>query len=199
MSAPRDSAEDKLRHLVEQESANQPRSATVDERTIDEVAHLLYPPDKNASTRDATVADEGRAAFIHTYRSRLSRGSLSDADDVLFDQLRYLRGQRDEIDRRIRVLLAYARTVPPGGRKYRLRELSEAAGLSMSTVRNRVEVEQLREIERLDLDDERREVIEELILGRLETLGLISAAGGVASADRPESDGRASALPPAQP
>ncbi|WP_435260272.1 hypothetical protein [Streptomyces sp. 1222.5] len=63
---------------------------------------------------------------------------LAELDDLTSDdflgQLAALRKQRDEIDRRIRAYLAYARefTSP---RPYTLASLAEAAGLSISGVR----------------------------------------------------------------
>lgn len=143
---------DELRKLMEKEEppADQP-SQSVDEQLIDEVAHLLFP----VSADESPHTTDERNLFIQRYRRHLSRSAFSGAEDVLLDQLRLLKSQRDETERRIRMLLAYARTVPPGGRKYRLRDLSEATGIPISSIRGRITDDELRALESLALDDER--------------------------------------------
>lgn len=65
--------------------------------------------------------------------------------------------------RRMRLLLAYARTTPPTGRKYRLRDLSDVTGLPISSIRDLITEQELRDIEQLDLDDERAEGLEKAL------------------------------------
>lgn len=63
----------------------------------------------------------------------------------------------------MRLLLAYARTTPPTGRKYRLRDLSDVTGLPISSIRDLITEQELRDIEQLDLDDERAEGLEKAL------------------------------------
>ncbi|WP_432019554.1 hypothetical protein [Streptomyces sp. 1222.5] len=73
-----------------------------------------------------------------TTNERAAHELLTELDALTSDdflgQLAALRNQRDEVDRRIRAYLAYARefTSP---RPYTLASLAEAAGLSISGVR----------------------------------------------------------------
>lgn len=145
---------DELRRLIEKEDPpTQEQEKGVDELLIQEVAHLLYPLNARESPR---TTDE-RNLFTQRYRRQLSRGAFVGGDDVLLDQLRGLRQQQEEASRRIKVLVAYARTTPPGGRKYRLRELADATGIPISSIRGLITDAELREIERLDLDEARAE------------------------------------------
>lgn len=143
---------EELRKLIEKDDppSHEPQH-TADEQLIDDVAHLLFPLSPSESPRTT----EDRANFIHRYRRRMSRNSFSGGDDTLLDQLRALRHQQDETARRIRVLLAYARTTPPAGRKYRLRDLSEATGLPISSIRDLITEAELQELNRLRLDEGR--------------------------------------------
>lgn len=147
---------EELLRLIEQEEHPGPeRAKGPDELLIDDVAHLLYPLAPKESPR---TTDE-RNAFIQRHRRALSKGAFTGGEDVLLDQLRLLRRQRDETDRRIRLLVAYARTTPPTARKYRLRDLSEAIGLPISSVRGLITDTELRALEQLDLDDDRAEAL----------------------------------------
>lgn len=141
-----------LQQLLDAEAAPDPRdSPTPDEQLIHDVAHLLYPLTPHPSPRDT----EARMTFIRRARRQVAREAFSGGDDVLMDQLRALRQEQQEVTRRISTLLAYARTTPPEGRTYRLRDLSEATGLPISSIRDRITNESLDAIERLDLDDRR--------------------------------------------
>lgn len=145
---------EELRELIEREGTpehEQPKNT--DEQLIEDLSRLLYPPVPNEPPR----ITEDRTAFIRRYRRQVARKAFSGGDDALLDQLRALRQQREEAESRTRLLLAYARTTPPAGRKYRLRELSDVTNLPISSIRDLIGDEELRQIERLDLDDERME------------------------------------------
>lgn len=56
--------------------------------------------------------------------------------------------------------VAYARTTPPAGRKYRLRDLSDASGYPISTLRGLITDDELQALKDLDLDQERAQNID---------------------------------------
>lgn len=145
---------EELRRLIEKERVPaEEESKSTDDQLIEDVAHLLYP----LSLKESPRITQDRADFMFRYRRQVARQAFIGGDDVLLDQLRALRQQQNEAYRRIRLLLAYARTTPPKGRKYRLRDLSEATELPISSIRDLITDAELREIERLDLDGERAE------------------------------------------
>lgn len=145
---------EELRQLIaSEEPLDEDLPSTPDEQLIQDMAHLLFPLSHPDSPREA----EDRENFVRRYRRRLTRNAFTGGDDVLLDQLRALRHHQAETQRRIDVLLAYARTTPPRGRKYRLRDLSEASGLPISSIRDRITEEELRSVAALDLDGERAE------------------------------------------
>lgn len=151
-----------LRQLMEHEPpVPEARHKTPDELLIEEVAQLLYPRTPNETPTET----EQRITFVTRYRRRLSRGALAAGDDAVLDQLRALRQQEDEIRRRTNVLLAYARTTPPADRTYRLRDLSDASGLPISSIRDRITDTELTALTKLDLDSERADALAEHFSG----------------------------------
>lgn len=147
---------EELRKLLDKEGVPAdaaPKSA--DDRVIEDVAHLLFP----VTPRESPRITEDRSDFIRRYRRKVARNVLVGGDDALLDQLRALRNQKEEVARRIRVLLAYSRTTPPKGRKYRLRDLSEVTGLPISSIRDLITSEELQELSRLNLDDAQAEAL----------------------------------------
>lgn len=111
---------------------------TSDENTIHDLAALLHP-------HDAAAATTYTAKHLHHLRTDTYPGDA----DALLDTLRELRLQRERIDRATRLLLAYARTVPASGAPYRLRDLADAAGISISSARSMWGDEELVEIAQL--------------------------------------------------
>ena len=74
------------------------------------------------------------AAMTNPARHLRSVGTAWQADDPVLAALRAARDRRDQADRDIRILLAYARELATP-RPYRLADLAEAAGKSISGVR----------------------------------------------------------------
>ena len=82
---------------------------------------------------DPGVFGEDCSCWCHTRRNRL-RSPAHAGPDPLLVALAQARQRRDQADRDMRLLLAFAReiTVP---RPYRLADLAEAAGMSISAIR----------------------------------------------------------------
>lgn len=124
--------------VARQERNALPRRTTPDEATIRDLAALLHPDN---------AADRHRYSAKHHHH--LHTQAYSGDDDALLDTLRTLHQQRERIDRATRLLLAYARTSPAVGAPYRLRDLADAAGVSISSARSMWDETTVAEIARL--------------------------------------------------
>lgn len=141
-----------IRDLIDSGQVDIPESElTVEDLLTEEVAALATAP-PNGYVRPK--AEERRGKLVNRYRRIKEIGQ--SIDDALLDQLRSLRVQREEVEHATKLLLTYARTVPARDRKYRLRELAEASGIAISSIRDLISEAQMEDIERiLSLDDER--------------------------------------------
>lgn len=111
--------------VARQERATLHHQPSPAETTIRDLAAVLHPDDAAA-----------RARYITKHLHHLRTHAYTGDDDALLDTLRTLHQQRERIDRATRLLLAYARTTPAIGSLYRLRDLADAAGVSISSARS---------------------------------------------------------------
>lgn len=103
---------------------------------ISELAALLCPlPEPGSVTPEDCFADACEQSELQRtqYADNLEAAALATDEDPLILALEQARTQKEEADRRIRLLLAYAREFQPA-RRYPLRELSQASGYTISGV-----------------------------------------------------------------
>ena len=101
---------------------------------IDELAALLCPlPEPGSVTPQEAFPDAYEEAERERsqYASNLEAAALGIEADPLILALEQARAQREAADRRVRLILAYAREFHPSGR-YPLRELAPASGYKPS-------------------------------------------------------------------
>ncbi|MDN5808381.1 MAG: hypothetical protein L0H46_09220 [Brevibacterium sp.] len=139
-----------VRDLIDNGLTDIPESELIGEDLlIEEIATLATAPSK-WPRRPST---ERRDELARSYRRKRH---VQVIDDALLDHLKGLRVQRDEVEHTINLLLTYARTVPARDRKYPLRELAEASGIPISSIRDRISEPEMEEIDTLlNLDDDR--------------------------------------------
>lgn len=102
---------------------------------ISELAALLCPlPEPGSVTPEDCFADACEQSELQRtqYADNLEAAALATGEDPLILALEQARAQKEEADRRIRLLLACAREFQP--RRYPLRELSQASGYTISGV-----------------------------------------------------------------
>lgn len=110
-----------------------------DHRNIDlinELAALLHPlPEPGSVTPDDCISDacDQVERQRKDYADNLEGAAATNSDPVIL-ALEKARAEKDEADRRIRRILAYAKEFQPA-RRYRLEELGKASGYSFSGVR----------------------------------------------------------------
>ncbi|MEV5367622.1 hypothetical protein AB0L12_33565 [Streptomyces cellulosae] len=103
---------------------------------ISEVAALLCPlPEPGTVTPEDCYTDarEQAEAQRTQYADNLEAAALATEEDPLILALEQARAQKEEADRRIRLLFAYAREFQPV-RRYPLRALAQASGYTVSGV-----------------------------------------------------------------
>jgi len=103
---------------------------------ISELAAFLCPlPEPGSVTPEDCFADACEQSELQRtqYADNLEAAALATDEDPLILALEQARTQKEEADRRIRLLLAYAREFQPA-RRYPLRELSQASGYTISGV-----------------------------------------------------------------
>ncbi|MER7057627.1 hypothetical protein [Streptomyces sp. NPDC000351] len=103
---------------------------------ISELAAVLCPlPEPGSVTPEDCFADACEQAELQRthYADNLEAAALGTDGDPLILALEHARTQKEEADRRIRLLLAYAREFQPV-RRYPLRELAQASGYTTSGV-----------------------------------------------------------------
>ncbi|MFE4304870.1 hypothetical protein ACFRR6_02140 [Streptomyces sp. NPDC056891] len=102
-----------------------------------ELAALIHPmPESGTPDPDDILADvrEDVDRRRTQYADNLEAAALGTDNDPLILALEREQGAKDEADRRIRTLLAYAREFYPA-RRYSLNELGRASGYTTSGVR----------------------------------------------------------------
>ncbi|WP_327341133.1 hypothetical protein [Streptomyces europaeiscabiei] len=112
---------------------------------IDELAAVLCPlPEPGSVIPEEAFPDAYEAAERERseYASNLEAASLGIEADPLILALEEARAQREAADRRVRLVLAYAREFQPASR-YPLRELGPASGYTPSGVTTAYDAQQI--------------------------------------------------------
>lgn len=112
---------------------------------IGELAALLCPlPEPGSVTPEDAFPDAYEEAERERseYASNLEAAALGLDADPLILALEKARAQREAADRRVRLILAYAREFQPSSR-YPLRELGPASGYTTSGVTTAYDAEQI--------------------------------------------------------
>ncbi|MFI6340519.1 hypothetical protein [Streptomyces sp. NPDC050535] len=101
---------------------------------VNELAALLCPlPEPGSVTPEDCFPDAFEEAERERsqYADNLEAAAFATEGDPLILALEQAQAQKEEADRRIRLILAYAREFQPG-RRYPLRELGQASGYTTS-------------------------------------------------------------------
>ncbi|MEU0845887.1 hypothetical protein ABZ370_41445 [Streptomyces sp. NPDC005962] len=112
---------------------------------IDELAAVLCPlPEPGSVIPEEAFPDAYEAAERERseYASNLEAAALGIEADPLILALEEARAQREAADRRVRLVLAYAREFQPASR-YPLRELGPASGYTPSGVTTAYDAQQI--------------------------------------------------------
>ncbi|GAA3645328.1 hypothetical protein GCM10022224_004910 [Nonomuraea antimicrobica] len=111
---------------------------------IEELARVLVPEpvrhDDESDKEYTGRAEAARKARKAAVGELTMAAEASPTEDPVLARLAELKAQRSEIQRQIRLIATYAREfVRP--EPYRLRALADAAGVSISTIRNSYDIE----------------------------------------------------------